>query len=61
MTGMDRWIDWQKPDFPLGGADALAAGLSGPDVGAVLRTLEQSWVASDFSLTRDELVARLNS
>lgn len=54
-------VDWQKPDFPLGGADALAAGLSGPDVGAVLRTLEQSWVASDFSLTRDELVARLNS
>ena len=54
-------VDWQKPDFPLGGADALAAGLSGPDVGAVLRALEQSWVASDFSLTRDELVARLNS
>jgi poly(A) polymerase len=52
---------WQKPDFPLGGADALAAGLRGPDVGAVLRALEQSWVASDFSLTRDELVARLNS
>jgi poly(A) polymerase len=53
--------DWQKPDFPLGGADMLSAGLSGPDVGAALRALEESWIASDFSLTRDELLGRLNS
>ena len=53
--------DWQKPDFPLGGADALAAGLSGPAVGETLRALEEDWIASDFSLSRSVLLARLSS
>lgn len=53
--------DWERPVFPLGGADALAAGLRGPDVGAALRALEEDWVASGFCLTRSELLARLSS
>ena len=53
--------DWQKPEFPLGGADALAAGLSGPAVGETLRALEEDWIASDFSLSRSVLLARLSS
>jgi len=52
---------WQPPRFTLGGADAKAAGLVGPEIGAALRALESSWVASDFTLDRAALLARLNS
>ena len=53
--------DWARPEFPLGGNDALAAGLKGPEIGACLRALEADWVASDFTLTRGELLAHLSS
>lgn len=52
---------WQRPKFPLGGNDALAAGLSGPDIGARLGALEEDWIASGFSLPRAELLARLKA
>ena len=49
---------WEAPRFPLGGADVVALGvLPGPRVGAVLSTVEEQWIASDFALSRDELVA----
>lgn len=50
---------WTRPVFPLGGDDALAAGLKGPDIGKRLRDLEAAWIASDFSLSADELRQRL--
>lgn len=53
--------DWQRPVFPLGGDDALAAGLSGPAIGQALRTLEEDWIASGFSLARKTLLSRLGS
>lgn len=52
---------WVRPKFPLGGHDALAAGLAGPNVGARLAALEEDWIASGFTLTRSVLVARLKS
>ena len=52
---------WQRPQFPLGGDDALAAGLSGLAIGETLRRLEEDWIASGFSLSREALVSRLNS
>ncbi len=52
---------WVRPDFPLGGEDALAAGLEGAEIGARLRALEEDWIASDFSLGRDVLLARLGA
>jgi poly(A) polymerase len=52
---------WQRPKFPLGGNDALAAGLSGPDIGARLGALEEAWIASGFSLPRADLLARLKT
>jgi len=49
---------WEAPAFPIGGDDLVAAGLSpGPALGRKLAELEARWVASDFSLTRDELLA----
>lgn len=51
---------WSRPEFPLGGADALAAGLSGPDVGKALAEAEEAWIASGFTLPREALLARLS-
>ncbi len=42
--------------FPLRTAD-LARDVSGPELGALLRRLENRWIASDFRLTREELLA----
>ena len=52
---------WQRPKFPLGGNDALAAGLSGPEIGARLGVLEEDWIASGFSLPRATLLGRLKA
>lgn len=51
---------WKRPGFPLGGEDALAAGLKGPEIGKRLRALEEDWIASGFSLGRDDLLLRLS-
>lgn len=51
---------WSKPDFPLSGADVLAAGVpAGPKVGEIITTLEEEWVESNFNLDRASLLARL--
>lgn len=50
---------WTRPVFPLGGDDALAAGLRGPEIGQRLRALEEDWIASGFALGRDDLLTRL--
>ena len=51
---------WTKPEFPLNGRDAMAAGLDeGPKLGVVLRGLEQEWLDSDFALDRRALLKRL--
>ncbi|MBL0372012.1 CCA tRNA nucleotidyltransferase [Rhizobium sp. KVB221] len=48
---------WQRPNLPVKGADLLAVGFKpGPEMGAMLERLEKDWIASNFSLTRDELV-----
>lgn len=52
---------WHRPAFPLGGQDALAMGLDGPEVGTALRALEEVWIESGFTLTRKDLLSRLNS
>lgn len=50
---------WQRPFFPIGGDDALAAGLKGPAIGQRLRALEEDWIRSGFSLSRQDLLAAL--
>lgn len=49
---------WKRPGFPLRGADLEAAGLpSGPEMGRILKRLEQKWVDSSFRLDRQALLA----
>ena len=48
---------WTKPVFPVTGKDLVAAGATpGPDVGVRLRALEERWIESGFSLSRDALL-----
>lgn len=53
---------WRKPQFPLDGRDAMAAGIKeGPAVGKILGELEQWWIENDFKPDRAALVARLKA
>lgn len=50
------------PVFPLKGADMIALGHApGPNVGELLKSLEQIWCDSGFSLEKPDLIARANS
>lgn len=50
---------WEKPQFPLAGADLVALGMKpGPDLGKRLKLLEESWIESGFALSRDALLAK---
>jgi poly(A) polymerase len=49
--------NWDRPVFPLSGADMLKQGLdAGPEVGRRLKQLEEKWVASGFELTKAQLL-----
>jgi tRNA nucleotidyltransferase/poly(A) polymerase len=49
---------WRRPVFPVSGKDLVGRGIvPGPAVGERLRELEERWVASGFTLGRDELLA----
>ena len=52
--------DWQPPPFPVKGKDAVKLGLMpGPEMGALLRDLQQWWEDEDFQPTRAALLERL--
>jgi poly(A) polymerase len=53
-------MKWQKPVMPVKGADLLDAGFdAGPQIGEKLATLENLWVSSNFTLSKEELLAKL--
>jgi len=53
---------WQERRFPLAGHDVLALGYrSGPDVGSLLRAVEDWWIAEDFAPDRAACLARLRN
>ncbi len=53
---------FERPVFPLSGADVLSAGVApGPKVGEVLKGLEETWVGSNFSFDRDKMLGRLKA
>lgn len=52
--------NWKIPTFPVKGSDLLSQGFeSGKALGATLLLLEQVWEASDYTLTKRELLKRL--
>ncbi|MEO0636920.1 MAG: CCA tRNA nucleotidyltransferase [Pseudomonadota bacterium] len=49
-----------RPEFPLNGKALKSAGVeAGPAMGELLKRLEADWIASDFQLTADELLAKI--
>jgi poly(A) polymerase len=58
---LDMSQQWSPPTMPIKGADLIEAGFaSGPQLGSTLAALEDWWVASDFSPTRDDLLVRMS-
>ncbi|MEP9389540.1 CCA tRNA nucleotidyltransferase [Mesorhizobium sp. KR9-304] len=50
---------WTTPTFPLKGADLQALGMpAGPDMGKLLKRLEEEWVESGFGLDSGALLER---
>jgi tRNA nucleotidyltransferase/poly(A) polymerase len=50
---------WTPPQFPLKGADLQQAGIpAGPDMGKLLKLLEQEWVDANFVPDRGALLER---
>jgi tRNA nucleotidyltransferase/poly(A) polymerase len=48
---------WTRPAFPVSGKDLVTKGVQpGPAVGRRLKELEEQWIESGFSLSRDDLL-----
>jgi len=53
---------WIRPTLPINGSDAKSAGVvPGPQMGAVLRAVEDWWVEHDFAPDRDACLAKLRA
>lgn len=51
---------WRPPRFPVSGGDLGRRGLpSGPEIGRLLRKLEDWWIACDFQPTRQDVLDHL--
>lgn len=51
---------YEIPALPIKGADLFAKGYeAGPKMGQKIKQLEQQWLASDFSLSKSQLLASL--
>ena len=64
-TGSAAWRDilaiadtWQAPVMPINGADLITLGFTqGEQLGIALDAARKAWIASDFTLDRDALLA----
>jgi poly(A) polymerase len=58
---LDLPARWDVPVMPVSGNDLLAAGIMpGPEIGAALRRMEDWWLASGFSASKQDLLKRTN-
>ncbi len=56
----DLFLNTKRPVFQISGQDILSLGIvQGPDVGKMLKRLEQKWILSGFKLTRKDLIKNL--
>lgn len=59
---LDVLTHWTPPKLPVSGKDMVARGIpAGPQVGEALKIMEGAWVASDFAMDRDALLAVMKS
>lgn len=51
---------WERPDFPVTGADLIAKGFTpGPELGEALKRLEARWIEGGFAAEKDALLDAL--
>ncbi len=54
--------NWTPPRLPINGDDLLRAGVkAGPNMGAILRGVEQWWIDNDFPADRRALLLQAQS
>ena len=59
---LETAAEWEPPTLPVRGADVVARGVeAGPEVGRLLKAVENRWIASDFELDRTALLEQLDS
>ena len=59
---LKRAKEWEAPTFPVTGADVLALGIpEGPEVGRLLREVEDWWIENDFAPGRGAALHRLDA
>lgn len=52
--------DWRAPTLPIGGGDVMALGVdSGPEVGRLLKAIEDWWISGDFKADRETALEKL--
>ena len=61
LVALQRFLpSWREPRFPLSGADLAARGIPpGPEMGKLLKQVEEWWVAEGLTKGRDECLAEL--
>jgi poly(A) polymerase len=53
---------WQAPRFPVSGTDLASRGVdAGPDMGRLLKSLEDWWMAAGFPADKNAVLAQLDS
>lgn len=53
---------WQKPELPLTGAEVMKAGVpEGPDIGRIIKEVEDWWIDADFTDDRLSIIERLKA
>ena len=53
---------WEEPTFPVTGADVFARGVpEGPEVGHLLKAVEDWWIERDFVPDRAALLEKLDA
>lgn len=59
---LKRAEDWEAPMFPVTGADVMECSIpEGPEVGRLLREVEEWWIERDFAPDRTALLDRLDA
>ncbi len=56
---LDLAIKWESPEFKINGENIVKMGYNGPQVGKILNKLHQMWIESDFELSMEELLSRV--
>jgi poly(A) polymerase len=52
--------NWPRPELPVKGRDLSALGVpAGPEIGRLLKDLEDWWIAGDFAADRERCLAEL--